>query len=77
LNYVNNLQVFREKLNVSRAELARLTGLSTSGIYRIETGSREPKISNALAISEALKYLLIICFHEIINTQHNKTLTGP
>ncbi len=55
MNYVNNLQEFRENLNVSRSELAKLTGLSTSGIYRIETGSREPKISNALAISKALK----------------------
>jgi DNA-binding XRE family transcriptional regulator len=36
MNNVNNLQEFREKFNFSRAEL---TGLSKSGVYRIETGS--------------------------------------
>jgi DNA-binding XRE family transcriptional regulator len=52
---VNLVKSYREKLQLTLSELSKLTGLSESGLYYIESGKKEPKISTAMAISKALK----------------------
>jgi len=55
MNKVNYIKNYREKLQLTLSELAKMTGLSESGLYYIESGQKEPKISSVMAISKALK----------------------
>lgn len=53
----------RVSLGMSQAELARLCGMSESGIYRIENGSRAPLLSTAAKICRFLDVGLVIDEH--------------
>ncbi len=48
------LRQARERIGLSRDELARRIGLDASYIYRLETGARRPSREVALALAEAL-----------------------
>ena len=64
MNYVNNLQEFREKMKLSQAELASLSGMSKSGICRIEAGKRQPALLTARKIASALNTTVDVLFPE-------------
>lgn len=44
----------REKANMTQEELADAVGTSKSYIWQIETGKREPRVTFAMKIAEAL-----------------------
>lgn len=48
------LAQLRQKAGLSQADLARLSGLSCAAISLLEKGEREPILSSAIKISEAL-----------------------
>lgn len=52
--FATALRVFREQRGLSQAELARSSNLSPAAISLPEKGDREPSLSTALAISDAL-----------------------
>lgn len=45
----------RAMLGLTQAELAKLAGLSTTGLNNIEKGSADPKVSSLRAIQTALE----------------------
>jgi len=51
---MNNVKTYRKQMKMTRKALAAKTGLSMSYIYFIETGERNPTISVACKISQAL-----------------------
>ena len=48
------IRIFRKKLNLTVAELAKLAGLSMGMLSKIETGNTSPSLSTLKALSEAL-----------------------
>lgn len=50
-----NLARERERQRLSTRTLARLAGMHGSEISRIETGKREPKVSTAIRLADALR----------------------
>ena len=48
------IQAARERKVYARSELAKLAGLSYMGLYRIETGMRQPRPSTIRKIAAAL-----------------------
>ncbi len=48
------IQARRDQLGISQAQLARLAGVPKGTFQRYETGDREPPLSVARAIAEAL-----------------------
>jgi putative transcriptional regulator len=59
---MNNVKHFRKMRNLTRKQLAALIGLSPSYIYFIETDQRNPTISVAIKIAEALNESLDTLF---------------
>ena len=51
---MSNLQKYREKLLMTRAELSQKTGLSISTINRIEQGKARPTLTTIRKILEVL-----------------------
>lgn len=51
----NVYQLAREEMNLTRAEVYKLTGLSDDTIKRIEEGSQFPKADQVLLLSDAYK----------------------
>lgn len=48
------IQMHREERKITRAELASMAGLSSVGIYYIETGQRLPGSDSIVRIARAL-----------------------
>jgi DNA-binding XRE family transcriptional regulator len=48
------VRVYREYRNITLSELAKISGITQSGLSMIENGKREPKITTAAKIAEAL-----------------------
>lgn len=40
----------RTKNNISKAELARLSGITRSGVHLLETGQREPNLATLMRL---------------------------
>jgi len=59
-----NIQKRREKLKMTREELAKKAGLSYNAIWRIETAQRDPLASTLGAIAKALDTRRISMFFE-------------
>jgi len=59
-----NIQKRREKLKMTREELAKKAGLSYNAIWRIETAQRDPLASTLGAIAKALETRRIGMFFE-------------
>lgn len=56
----NLLKVRRKELKITQTELAKFTGLSHTGIGRIETAQNDVKFSTLLKLSQMLGLKLII-----------------
>lgn len=52
--FSERLTDFREKMNLSKADLARMTSLSSSAITQYEKGKKAPSIINVRRLAEAL-----------------------
>jgi transcriptional regulator with XRE-family HTH domain len=50
-----NLRLARRRAGLSQTRLAEKAGLSRDGIYRIECGSRSPRIDSLILIAAALE----------------------
>ena len=50
----NQIKAHREAKDLSRDELARLTGLTTTTIYRLETGRSAPSRESARLLADVL-----------------------
>lgn len=59
---MNYVKTYRKQIKMTRKALASKTGLSMSYIYFIETGERNPTITVACKISQALEQPLDILF---------------
>jgi transcriptional regulator with XRE-family HTH domain len=53
---MTKLQDARKKANMTLEELAEAAGTSKDYVWQLETGRREPKVSLALKIADALGY---------------------
>ncbi len=51
---VQRLVMLRQQAGMSQTELAHMSGVTGSAICMIEAGKREPKLSTAIAIADAL-----------------------
>ena len=51
---MHKLKYFREKANLSQAQLAKSAGIAVNSYQRYEYGEREPKISTVIRIANAL-----------------------
>lgn len=73
------LRQARENLNLSRAELARRTGISPKVIEKFEYGSQEPSLSRIKSLSEALEVttLWIMGEEETSFKQEEAVVTMP
>ncbi len=60
-----NIQKRREELGMSREELAEKAGISSTAIWRIETGKREPLASTLGMIAKALQTQRISMFYKV------------
>ncbi len=58
MSFQENLKHYREKVNLSKAELARLLGLKYSTYNNYEVGSSEPKIDMLIKIADLLNVSL-------------------
>jgi len=48
------IQAERERHNITRVELARRVGMTSQGLWKIETGKSDPRLSTLRHISTAL-----------------------
>lgn len=51
---MKKLKYFREKANLSQAQLAKSAGIAVNSYQRYEYGEREPKISTVIRMADAL-----------------------
>lgn len=70
---INNVQQFRERLMMSKAELARKAGLSTLTIDRLEAGrpcrlDTKRKVLLALGLRVSEKDLLFVADEAVVGT---------
>jgi len=49
-----NLRRAREQKELSQADLGRLAGISKSEVYRLEAGTRDPRLTTVVALARAL-----------------------
>ena len=54
LDIGQSLRAAREKRNLSRGKLAKLTGLTGQAIAQVETGAREPSFKTLVVLARAL-----------------------
>ncbi|WP_302359344.1 helix-turn-helix domain-containing protein [Mitsuokella multacida] len=54
MEFAKNMKRIRERQNLTRKELSKRSGVSTSSIGYYETGQREPTASALVAIAKAL-----------------------
>jgi len=52
--FADNLKRARANSGLSQTQLARAAGISHSEIYRLEAGTREPRLGTLLNLGEAL-----------------------
>lgn len=60
----NQIRGARAMLGITQAELARLAGISTTGLNNIEKGQADPKASTLAAIKGALEAAGVIFVDE-------------
>lgn len=58
LDIGQSLRAAREKRNLSRGKLAKLTGLTGQAIAQVETGAREPSFKTLVVLARALRLSL-------------------
>lgn len=51
----HKLRAARDKRGLTQEELGKLAGFSVSHIYRLENGTREPRLSTIADLAKALK----------------------
>ncbi|MBA1447059.1 MAG: helix-turn-helix transcriptional regulator, partial [Gammaproteobacteria bacterium] len=74
-NPVQPLVLLRKQAGLSQSELARMAEVTPSAICMIEAGDREPKLSTALAIADALHVSIyaLVGRSEYLPTEANGT----
>lgn len=65
-NFRDRMEAMREKLGLTPAELARVSGLTPTAISRYRSGSRSPSVDELLALSKAfgVKMEWLLCGEE-------------
>ncbi|MCG2661714.1 MAG: helix-turn-helix domain-containing protein [Kiritimatiellae bacterium] len=58
LDIGQSLRAAREKRNLSRGKLAKLTGLTGQAIAQVETGAREPSFKTLVVLARSLRLSL-------------------
>jgi transcriptional regulator with XRE-family HTH domain len=51
----DNLRTARTRNRLSQAALGQLAGISKSEVYRLEAGTRDPRLTTILSLARALK----------------------
>lgn len=51
----DNLRTARTRKQLSQAALGQLAGISKSEVYRLEAGTRDPRLTTIICLARALK----------------------
>lgn len=73
-NFALNMYLYRTKRHLSKAQLARITGLSVATLSYIENGERLPSLKTSLDICKKLGVELRIMLEDPIKEEDNEML---